>query len=84
MMVKGNKEREYWSKLITDLQAHRTVAEIAEAIKATDRSVWGWKSGRSRPIGIVAIRLYLFHMKLCQPCQRQPWHINSQGVRIIS
>lgn len=84
MGVSGNKEVEYWREIITQLQKQRTIAEIAEAIHAADRSVWGWRSGRSRPVGIVAIRLYLFHMKLCQPCQGQPWHVNSSGARIAS
>ena len=75
-----SEERAYWSKLVEDLQGLMTVhgimtiAKIAELIGVEPRQVWRMKAGEDRPKGIVALNLYLLHMKHCPERQRPESH----------
>lgn len=76
-------EQEYWARLILELQAVITIAEIAEHVGVNDRQVWRWKDG-DRPKGMNAIRVYLLHVKLCPQGQCLVSHVATTGKSIIS
>lgn len=63
-MVK-EQEKEYWRQIVSDLQDVMTVAEMALELDANERQVWRWKSGADRPMGMMAIKVYLLHVKRC-------------------
>lgn len=63
-MVK-EQEKEYWRQIVSDLQDVMTVAEMALELDANERQVWRWKSGTDRPMGMMAIKVYLLHVKRC-------------------
>ena len=62
--MEKEEEREYWRKIIQELQAVMTIAQIAEAVMVEPRQVWRWKEG-DRPTGMTAIRVYQLHAKTC-------------------
>ena len=72
-----NNEQEYWKGLIEDLRDPEgpglTVAEIAAEAGVDDRQVFRWLQG-DRPKGLVALRVYLFHVKRCPPGRCPPDH----------
>ena len=50
----------YWPRVVREAQKHGllTLEDIAKYLGVTSRDVSHWKSGRSRPTGMVAVRLY--------------------------
>jgi len=78
------KEQEYWHQIISDLQAKfGAMSRVAEAVYATEQSMWQWKKGRTRPTGVVAVRLYLLHVKLYSGVSSTPYHIDWRGERVV-
>lgn len=73
-MTQANEEKEYWSRLITELQAVMTIAQIAAEVDVEDRQVWRWKSAERRPMGMTAVRVYLLHVKRCPERQCPEGH----------
>ena len=58
-------EREYWCRILAELQEVMTVAAIAKEIGVLVRQVWRWKSGHVKPAGLNAVNIYLLHVKRC-------------------
>lgn len=79
------EEKEYWKRLVNDLQDVMTIAEIADSLGIEDdRQVWRWKAGERRPMGIMAVRVYTLHVKRCPNRQRLFDHIAMEVSSIVS
>ena len=68
-----SEEQQYWARLIQELQEKFTLEYIAEEIGVSVRQVSNWKTG-DRPLGMNAIKLYLFHAKHGTTVQGIPVH----------
>lgn len=55
-------EKDFWHRLITELNEKFTLQFIAETIGVTVRQITNYKHG-DRPKGVVAIRLVQFHKR---------------------
>lgn len=57
-----SEEQAYWRRIVDELNEKFTLGYIAKEIKVSVRQVTNIKQG-DRPKGLVAVRLYVFHMK---------------------
>jgi hypothetical protein len=80
MAMTRDEEKDYWKRLVNDLQGVMTIAEIAVAVGVEDRQVWRWKSGERRPMGMLAVHVYLLHVKRCPTRQCLNGH-SAQGEK---
>jgi hypothetical protein len=63
-MIK-EEEKQYWAGLITDLNKLLTISAISAELGTDERQVWRWKAGDTRPMGMMAVKVYLLHFKRC-------------------
>ena len=56
-------ERERWQQMVIDLNQLFSLQFIANEVRVSVRQVSNWKAGSDRPIGMNAVRLYMFHLK---------------------
>lgn len=80
-----NKEQEklYWPRVVREAQkfGHLTLQAIANYLGVTSRDVSHWKSGRSRPTGMVAVKLYEWR---CTLMSGTVVHSQQTGKRAMS
>ena len=58
------EEKQYWRKLIEELQKVMTIRELSDLLDISERQISNWKNG-DRPKGMMAIRVYALHVKQC-------------------
>ena len=63
-----SEEQEKWRRIVDELNEKFTLEYIASELGVTVRQVSNWKRG-DRPLGMTAVRLYLFHAKHRTPVQ---------------
>lgn len=58
------EEKEYWRRLVEELQAVMTIRQMSDALDISERQIANWKTG-DRPKGMMAIKVYTLHVKRC-------------------
>jgi hypothetical protein len=57
------EEKDHWIRMIHELNDKFTLDYLAGEFNVSIRTITNWKSGESRPMGMKAIFVYLFHAK---------------------
>ena len=70
------EEKEYWPRLINELNEKFTLEYLAREFGVSERQVSNWKKGE-RPLGFKAIKIYLFHGKRCITLQETGTAVHS-------
>lgn len=78
------EEYEYWARVIRETQrlSGMTLKELAGYLGVDQRSVKYWKSGKRRPMGLVALRLYEYRVELYR--LGTVVHLQVRGTGIVS
>ena len=63
------EELKRWQQMVVELHQIFTLEYIAIEIGVSVRQVSNWKAGADRPLGMNAVKLYLFHGKHGTPVQ---------------
>lgn len=67
------EEKAWWQKMVNDLREKFTIEQLAEKLDVSERTVCNWQNGE-RPMGMKAIRVYLFHVECCSPLHGSAVH----------
>lgn len=57
------EEKDYWCGIVNELHNKFTLEYLACEFDVTVRTISNWKSGDCRPMGMKAVKVYLFHAK---------------------
>lgn len=58
--------------MVCELNERLTGAQIANEVGVDQREVWRWKAGERRPMGMLAVKVYLLHLRVCPSLSKSP------------